>query len=114
MMALKLARAMGCGVILTSSSDEKLQRMRERYSDPPLLTANYAKNENWHEEVLKLNGGVGVDVVLDNGGTSSLVRSMKCTRRGGVISQVGYLGKQDPKDLEEMLSVLIDRRVNLR
>ncbi|KAI1394406.1 uncharacterized protein F4822DRAFT_47108 [Hypoxylon trugodes] len=112
--ALKLARAAGLRVILTSSSDEKLQGMKEKFSDPPLLTVNYAADQAWHEQVLKLTGGVGVDIVVENGGTSSLIKSMKCTRRGGIISQVGYLGKQSPNDLAELVPLIIDRRVVLR
>ena len=114
MMALKLSRAAGCKVIVTSSSDDKLRQVRECYSSPPLLTVNYRTNQAWHEEVVRLNGGVGVDIVVENGGTSSLCRSIQATRRGGTISQVGYLGKQDGKDLEGLLPLLIDRRVNLR
>ncbi|KAJ5610093.1 NAD(P)-binding protein [Penicillium lagena] len=112
--ALKLARAAGLRVILSSSSDVKLQSMKEKYGSPPLLTVNYAKNPKWHEEVLKLTDGVGVDIVVENGGTGSLVKSMKCTRRGGIISQVGYLGKQNPAELAELIPTIIDRRVILR
>jgi hypothetical protein len=38
---------------------------------------------------------------------------MLCTRRGGIVSQVGYLRKQDPGtfDVERFLGVLIDRQV---
>lgn len=114
MFALKLARAAGLRVILSSSSDEKLQKMREKYTSPPLLIVNYSKNQAWHEEVLKLTDGVGVDIVVENGGTGSLVQSMKCTRRGGIVSQVGYLSKQDPNDLRELVPTIIDRRVILR
>jgi NADPH:quinone reductase-like Zn-dependent oxidoreductase len=114
MFALKLARAAGLKVVLSSSSDAKLENMRERFSSPPLLTVNYATNPNWHEEVLKLTGGDGVDLVIENGGTSSLVESLKSTRRGGTISQVGYLGKPDLNALADLLPLLIDRRVNLR
>ena len=98
--------------------DDKLEKFRQMYeTSTPTLTLqmiNYAKNQIWHEEVLQVNGGIGVDLVLENGGTSSLVRRMKCTKRGGTVSQVGYLGKQNPEDLREMLSLLIDRKVNLR
>ncbi|KAK2016851.1 alcohol dehydrogenase [Colletotrichum eremochloae] len=58
--------------------------------------------------------GVGVDLVVENGGTSSLVQSVKCTRRGGVVSQVGYLGEQNPAHLRDFVSTIIDRRVNVR
>jgi NADPH:quinone reductase-like Zn-dependent oxidoreductase len=63
-----------------------------------------------------MNGGVGVDIVLENGGTSSVVKSMKAARRGGggAVSQIGYLVKQDPNDMQDLLSVLIDRKTILR
>lgn len=113
MFALKLARSAGLRVILSSSSDEKLQQMREKFANPPLLMVNY-KNPAWHEEVLKLTDGVGVDIVVENGGTGSLVKSIKCTCRGGIVSQVGYLGKQNPLDLADLVPTIIDRRVILR
>lgn len=109
--ALKLARAAGLTIVLTSSSDEKLEKMKKQFPHPPLLTVNYAKNPNWHEDVLKITNGVGVDLVVENGGTGSLVKSMKCTKRGGTISQVGYLGKQNPQELAELISTSIDRRI---
>ncbi|KAE8154875.1 chaperonin 10-like protein [Aspergillus avenaceus] len=114
MFALKLARAAGLKVILSSSSETKLRKMKEQFPSPPLLTVNYATNPEWHEEVLKLTDGAGVDLVVEVGGTGSLVKSMKCTRRGGIVSQVGYLSGQDPQKLKELLPVLIDRRVVLR
>jgi len=112
--ALKLARASGLKVILTSSSDDKLLKMKKLFGAPEILTINYSKSPEWHEEVLKLTDGVGVDLVVENGGSSSLVRSLKCTRRGGIVSQVGYLGKQKPEDLQDLVSTIIDRRVILR
>lgn len=114
MFALKLARASGLKVTLSSSSDAKLRKISQQFPNPPLLTVNYSTNPEWHEEVLKLTNGVGVDLVVEVGGSSSLVKSMKCTRRGGVVSQVGYLSKQNPNELAELLPVLIDRRVVLR
>lgn len=114
MFALKLARLAGLKVILTSSSDEKLKNMKERFPSPPLLTVNYSTSPEWHEQVLKLTEGVGVDLVVEVGGNSSLIKSMKCTRRGGTISQVGYLSKGDSAELDQLLSVIIDRRVVLR
>lgn len=114
MFALKLARAAGLKVILTSSSDDKLKDMKERFPNPPLLTVNYSKSPEWYRNVLDYTDGVGVDLVIENGGAQSLVKSMKCTRRGGIISQVGYLGKQDASQLAEFLPLLIDRRIVLR
>lgn len=114
MFALKLAQSAGMKVVLTSSSDEKLERIRDQFASPSLLTVNYAKNPEWHEDVLRLTDGVGVDLVVEVGGSSSLIKSMKCTRRGGIVSVVGYLSKQDPEQLTEFLPVIIDRRVVVR
>lgn len=110
--ALKLARAGGLRIILTSSSDTKLQQMKDKY--PGILTINYSRRHDWDQEAMNLTGGEGVDIVVENGGTGSLVKSLKCTRRGGVVSQVGYLSKQDPNDLRELVPTIIDRRINLR
>ncbi|KAF2479314.1 alcohol dehydrogenase [Neohortaea acidophila] len=113
--ALKLSRAAGLKVILTSSSDDKLERMKKRFGHPEIQTINYAKFPNWDEEVLKMTDGVGVDLTIDNGGASSVVRSMKSTRRGGIVSQVGYLGNhKEPPQLQELIPTIIDRRIVYR
>jgi NADPH:quinone reductase-like Zn-dependent oxidoreductase len=114
LFALKLARAAGLKVFLTSSSDRKLQDIRERYPDPPIQTINYSQNHEWHEEVLRLTDGVGVDLVIEVGGASTLLKSLKCTRRGGTVSQVGYLSKAGFEDAEELVPLVIDRRACLR
>ena len=88
--------------------------MTKLFSHPEIQTVNYARIAEWDKEVLKLTNGVGVDLVVENGGTSSLVKSLNCTRRGGIVSQVGYLGKQNPEDLKDLMSTIIDRRIILR
>ncbi|KAF2806844.1 NAD(P)-binding protein [Mytilinidion resinicola] len=116
LLVLKLALAAGCRVIVTSSSDEKLEKVRRiagRYADL-VETINYKTNPKWEEEAVRLNGGKGVDIVIENGGTSSLLQSIAATAKRGIVSQVGYLGKQDAKDLEGLISALIDKTVTLR
>ncbi|KAM0714412.1 hypothetical protein Q7P37_010199 [Cladosporium fusiforme] len=114
MFALKLARAAGLKIFLTSSSDKKLKDVSARFSQPPIQTINYSENPNWHEEILRLTDGAGVDLVVEVGGASSLLKSLRCTRRGGTVSQVGYLSKQAIDDVDELLPTIIDRRVSLR
>nr|POF17795.1 zinc-type alcohol dehydrogenase-like protein [Quercus suber] len=72
--------------ILTSSSEEKLADMKRRFPFPSLTTVNYATTSDWHEEVLRMTDGVGVDLTIEVGGNRSLVKSIKCTRRGGIVS----------------------------
>ena len=112
--ALKLARASGLKIILTSSSEDKLSKIKAQFGKPEIITVNYKTHPDWHEEVLKLTDGVGVDLVVENGGSSSLVKSMLCTRRGGTVSQVGYLGGPKPEELKDFVSTVIDRRLNIR
>jgi NADPH:quinone reductase-like Zn-dependent oxidoreductase len=113
-MAAKLARIAGCRVIITSSSDEKLERVKKLEDIGEVDIINYNTTPDWDVEAKKLNGGVGVDIVLENGGTSSLLKSVNAVAKRGVISQVGYLGVQNPGDMEGLLEGLIDKFVTLR
>jgi NADPH:quinone reductase-like Zn-dependent oxidoreductase len=63
--ALRLAKQMGARVIMTSSSDEKLERARGLGAD---FGVNYRRNENWCEAVLELTNGRGVDLVVETSG----------------------------------------------
>lgn len=73
MFALKLARAAGLRVILSSSDDGKLTKAKEQFQRPPLQTVNYRLNPDWHEEVLALTDGAGVNLVVEIGESSTLV-----------------------------------------
>ncbi|CAO2647370.1 Nn.00g082920.m01.CDS01 [Neocucurbitaria sp. VM-36] len=114
LFALKLARAAGLRVIISSSSDKKLDDLKKKFSSPPLLTINYSTYPDWHDKVLKLTGGIGVDLVVEVGGSSTLIKSIKCTRRGGIVSVVGYLSKQDNQQFDGLLGIIIDRRTIVR
>jgi NADPH:quinone reductase-like Zn-dependent oxidoreductase len=85
---LQLAKAMGASVILTSSSDEKLERARALGADH---TLNYRTVPEWGAEVVRLTGGRGVDHVLDLGGPGTLPQSITACRLGGQISLIGTL-----------------------
>ncbi len=66
MMGLGIAKALGAHVAMTSSSDQKLERVAALGVD---LTVNY-RSEGWAERVREWSGG-GVDVVLDIGGAEN-------------------------------------------
>src|SRR5690554_3445514 len=86
--ALQLAKAMGATVIATSSSDAKLERLRDLGAD---YTINYRKNENWGREVLDWTGGRGVDHVIEVGGPGTLKQSIRASAQGGHIALIGVL-----------------------
>ena len=86
--ALQIARAMGATVIATSSSDEKLERLRTMGAAQVI---NYRQDENWGDRVRGLTGGRGVDHVVEVGGPGTLAQSIKAARVGGHISLIGVL-----------------------
>jgi NADPH:quinone reductase-like Zn-dependent oxidoreductase len=78
----------GARVIATSSSDEKLERIRALGASDGI---NYKATPDWEKAVLKLTGGEGVDHVVEVGGVGTLNRSLKATKVGGRLSLIGVL-----------------------
>ena len=87
LFALAIAKTMGARVIATSSSDEKLERLKALGADE---TLNYAAQPEWGPVVRDLSGG-GVDHVVEIGGAGTLTQSIHATRFGGHISVIGVL-----------------------
>ena len=83
---LQFAKMFGAKAIVTSSSDEKLERARKMGADHCI---NYKKVENWGAKVLELTGGRGVDQVVEVGGPGTLPQSMLAARIGGHIALIG-------------------------
>ena len=65
--ALQFAHAAGARVIATSSSDAKLARAKALGASDGI---NYRQHAEWHEQVLALTGGRGVDHVVEVGGAA--------------------------------------------
>jgi len=86
--ALQFAKALGARVIVTSSSDKKLERARGLGA---FACVNYKSNPEWDQEALRLTGGRGVDHVIEVGGAGTLEHSIRATRLGGTISLIGVL-----------------------
>lgn len=88
LFALQFAKAAGATVVATSSSEEKLERLRALGADHVL---NYQSDITWGETARRLTDGRGVDHVLDVGGPATLEQSMAAVRVGGHISVIGIL-----------------------
>ena len=86
--ALQLASVMGAEVIATSSSEEKLGRLRELGA---AHTINYREHEDWGAQVAEWTGGRGVDHVVEVGGPATLPNSIASCRIGGHIALIGVL-----------------------
>jgi NADPH:quinone reductase-like Zn-dependent oxidoreductase len=98
--ALQFAKAAGAKVIITSSSDEKLERARGLGA---WQTTNYKTHPAWDKEVERLTGGRGVDCVIEVGGVGTLAKSYSVLNFGGKIALIGFLagpaGEQTPYGL---------------
>lgn len=86
--AVQLAKLSGARVIATTSSDEKLSRLKELGADEAI---NYRDREDWDAAVLEATGKTGVDHVIEVGGVGTLQRSVNAVRVGGHIALIGAL-----------------------
>ncbi|MBL9069403.1 MAG: NAD(P)-dependent alcohol dehydrogenase [Sphingopyxis sp.] len=86
--ALQFAKAAGARVIATSSSDEKLERLKALGADE---LVNYKAEPAWGAKAMALTDGRGVDTVVEIGGAGTLDQSMVAARVGGHVALIGVL-----------------------
>jgi NADPH:quinone reductase-like Zn-dependent oxidoreductase len=86
--AVQIAKLFGARVIATSSSTEKIAKLKVLGADE---TINYRENEDWERSVLELTAGRGVDHVVEVGGAGTLPRSLASVRLGGHVAMIGAL-----------------------
>jgi len=86
--ALQFAKAAGAKVIVTSSSDAKLGLAHEMGADEGV---NYMVQPDWDRFAFEKSGGVGVDVVIEVGGSDTLSRSLRAVKHGGKVVAIGVL-----------------------
>ncbi|OCF36059.1 alcohol dehydrogenase [Kwoniella heveanensis CBS 569] len=124
--AAQIALVSGARVILTSSSQTKLDRAAELLK--PLVSANapanviqtidYSKIEAWDAEARRLNGGNGVDFVIEIAGRATLARSIRSTKQGGLVAISGYMGdyKSIPDHIiqEDLAKTILYSAANVR
>lgn len=102
LFALQFAKAAGATVIATSSSDEKLERLRAMGADHLI---NYRSQPQWAKPVSEITGGRGVDHVVEVGGPQTLTQSLRACRIGGHISMIGVLtGREGPVSTALLMS----------
>lgn len=88
----QLARALGAArVISTTSSSAKAERAREMGFDNVIDTSKQSMVEGVHA----LNGGEGVDIVIDSLGGQVLAEAAECIRRYSKIICLGFAAGRD-------------------
>ena len=83
--ALQIAKLLGARAIVTSGSDAKLERALDLGADAAI---NHDRNDI-RDEVRKLTGGRGADVVVDSVGEQTWSASLRALRRGGRLVVCG-------------------------
>ena len=86
--ALQIAKMFGARVIATSSSDEKLTKLKALGADELI---NYRKTPEWGAEVMALTQGKGATHIIEVGGPDTLAQSIEAVAAGGHISLIGVL-----------------------
>jgi NADPH2:quinone reductase len=91
--AIQLAKQAGATVLASASSDERLERLKAFGMDHGI---NYGRDD-LVEQVMKLTGGKGVDLVVDPVGGATLQGSLGALGYRGRISLVGNAGREPMK-----------------
>jgi len=95
------AKSLGCKVIGTVGSDEKI-KLAKKYGCDEVI--NYNK-ENFKDKVLELTNNEGLPVVYDGVGKNTLENSLGCLKmRGTMVSFGNASGKLDPIDVGKLIA----------
>lgn len=88
LFAVQLAAAQGATVIVTSSSDEKIERALKLGATHGI---NRTRVPQWQNAVLELTDGRGAEHILEMAGGDNIRRSLEAIANGGRISVIGLL-----------------------
>ncbi|KAG7038968.1 alcohol dehydrogenase [Colletotrichum scovillei] len=111
--AIQFAKAVGARVIATTSSAEKAKLLEKLGVDHII---NYRETIDWGKEAKRLTGGVGVDLVVEVAGPTTLRQSLVSCRLDGTIITTGFAGGNPsehdmPTFLDSWLSLVTVRGV---
>lgn len=90
--AVQIASGIGGRVIATASTPEKLQKAREMGATDVI---QYGAKLMWPEEVLRLTGGRGVDIVVNSVGSDVFEQSLRATAIGARVVNCGATAGED-------------------
>ena len=95
------AKSLGCEVIGTVGSEEKI-KLAKKYGCDEVI--NYSK-DNFQERVMEITKNEGLPVVYDGVGKNTLEKSLGCLKmRGTMVSFGNASGKLDPIDVGKLIA----------
>ncbi len=113
LFALQFAKMNGCRVVITSSSDEKLERAKSLGADHGI---NYSFTPEWGKPAkewgMSVGNGDGIDNVVELGGTETMKQSLIAVRPGGTLSLIGVLSGATTGNV--LLPFIVSRDVRLQ
>ena len=104
----QIAKEAGAKVILTTSSDQKAELVKEKLGIKHIV--DY-RNEDWPKQVREITDGAGVDVVVEIAGGATLARSIKACNYS---ARIGIIGILDDTYSKFKLFDVITKQISLR
>lgn len=108
-LLIQLAKLRGATVLATVGSEEKAELAKQRGADHVILY----RQVDFREEVMKITGGRGVDVVYDSVGKDTIDKSIRSLRKRGLCVNFGgasgLVESINPLELGEAGSVFFTR-----
>lgn len=109
LFALAFSKMIGAHVTVISSSDEKLERVRQMGADE---TINYGTIEDWAQASRSITSDRGgYDAIVELGGAKTLPLSLRAIRPGGTLLMIGVLSGLT---LDASLGPIVARQVRLQ
>jgi NADPH:quinone reductase-like Zn-dependent oxidoreductase len=112
MLGLQIAKAAGAITIITSSSDEKLKYVKDKFGADYVI--NYKTTPNWAAEANKITNGRGVDFILENGGSGTIKQSIEAITAGGIITIIGFLSPASQADMPDVATLALQNSCIIR
>ena len=102
LLLLQAARVAGCSKVFVADIDTtRLDLAKQLGADETLL----ASGADLLEQVMRLTGGRGVDVVLEAVGRAETVTgAIDCVRKGGKVTLVGNIAPEVPLPLQKVVT----------
>jgi NADPH2:quinone reductase len=108
-LLIQLAKLRGATVLATVGTEDKAEIAKQRGADHVILY----RRIDFRDEVMKITGGKGVDVVYDSVGKDTIANSIRSLRRRGLCVNYGgasgLVQSIDPLELGEAGSVFFTR-----
>jgi NADPH:quinone reductase-like Zn-dependent oxidoreductase len=108
LMALLLAKTAGVRTIVTTSSGDRVAKLRALGADH---VVDRSVTPDWAAEVRLLTHGMGVDRVIELGGAATLPQAIKAARTG---AQIILIGNVTGNTAELFLPAILTRQLTLR